>query len=698
MTGRFPIEDVSPVVSCGRYPAKAVLDEPVPVSARAYREGHDALGCNVVWLGPDGRARPFTRMRPGEPGQDRWHAVIRPDAVGEWVFAVEAFQDPYLTWQNAVTKKIAAGQGPQELANDLAEGVRVLTAAVELVPAADRKRVEAAVAALDDERLELPRRVAPALELAELLWEHPVRELVTTGDEHRLWVDRRRALFSAWYEFFPRSEGAIPATVDAPARSGTFATAVERLPGVAAMGFDVLYLPPIHPIGRVNRKGRNNSLTAGPDDVGSPWAIGAAEGGHDAIHPDLGTPEDFRDFVAAAAEQGLEVAMDLALQCAPDHPWVTEHPEWFTTRADGTIAYAENPPKKYQDIYPLNFDNDPAGIRAEVLRVVLHWVGEGIRIFRVDNPHTKPFDFWHWLIAEVKRVDPDVLFLAEAFTRPAIMHGLGKVGFTQSYTYFTWRTSAAEMRAYCEELVAAADYMRPNFWPNTPDILHESLQHGGPPMFKIRAVLAALLSPSWGMYAGYELFEHTARPGAEEYLDNEKYELRPRDWAGAQAQGRSLAPFVTVLNRVRRENPALHQLRNLVFHEIDNPSLLCWSKHDPDTGNTVVVVCSFDPRAVQWGNTTLDMPALGLDWHDRFTVRDELTGASYDWGQRNAVRLDPYLQPAHVLTVRRATPDAAGPAPAGGAPDLTVADVPDDLTGGTAPTAPAQKDDARWTS
>lgn len=525
-----------------------------------------------------------------------------------------------------------------------------------------------------------------------------MRELVTTGEEHRLWVDRPRALFSAWYEFFPRSEGAVAATVDAPARSGTFVTAVDRLPGVAAMGFDVLYLPPIHPIGRVNRKGPNNSLTAGPDDVGSPWAIGAAEGGHDAIHPDLGTPSDFRDFIAAAAEQGLEVAMDLALQCAPDHPWVTEHPEWFTTRADGSIAYAENPPKKYQDIYPLNFDNDPEGIRAEVLRVVLHWVGEGIRIFRVDNPHTKPFDFWHWLIAEVKKADPDVLFLAEAFTRPAIMHGLGKIGFTQSYTYFTWRTSAAEMRAYCAELIAAADYMRPNFWPNTPDILHESLQHGGPPMFKIRAVLAALLSPPGACTPATSLFEHVARPGAEEYLDNEKYELRPRDWAGAQAQGRSLAPFITTLNQVRRDNPALHQLRNLRFHDIDNPALLCWSKHDPDTGNRVIVVCSFDSHTVQWGNTTLDMPALGFDWHERFTVHDELTGTSYDWGQRNAVRLDPYLQPAHVLTVRRPAA-SAGPEPAvPAAPELTVEDVPADLSGGTAPTAPAAKDDARWTS
>jgi len=437
-----------------------------------------------------------------------------------------------------------------------------------------------------------------------------------------------------------------------PVRHGTFATARERLPGVARMGFDVLYLPPIHPIGRVNRKGRNNALVAEEDDVGSPWAIGSAEGGHDAIHPALGTLDDFRDFVAAARELGIEIAMDLALQCAPDHPWVTEHPEWFTTRADGTIAYAENPPKKYQDIYPLNFDNDPEGIRQEVRRVVLHWVAQGVKIFRVDNPHTKPVDFWHWLISSVKAVDPDVLFLAEAFTRPAMMNGLGRIGFSQSYTYFTWRTTAWEMREYCEQLVAAADHMRPNFWPNTPDILHETLQHGGPPMFKIRAVLASMLMPSWGIYAGYELFEHVARPGAEEYLDNEKYELRPRDWAGAEAAGRSLAGFLGRLNAIRRENPALHWLRNLRFHDIDNPALLCWSKRDPRSGNTVLVVCSFDSTGVQWGNTTLDMPALGLDWHERFVVTDQLTGATYDWGQRNAVRLDPFLEPAHILTVR----------------------------------------------
>jgi starch synthase (maltosyl-transferring) len=435
-------------------------------------------------------------------------------------------------------------------------------------------------------------------------------------------------------------------------RSGTFATAAERLPAVARMNFDVVYLPPIHPIGRVNRKGKNNTLVAADDDVGSPWAIGAEEGGHDAIHPDLGTLDDFRRFIKSAEAAGLEVAMDLALQAAPDHPWVKEHPEWFTTRADGMIAYAENPPKKYQDIYPLNFDNDPEGIRTEIRRIVLHWVSQGIKIFRVDNPHTKPVDFWHWLIGEVKKVDPDVLFLAEAFTRPAMMHGLGKIGFSQSYTYFTWRTNAAEMRQYCEELVASADHMRPNFWPNTPDILHETLQTGGPPMFKIRAVLASMLTPSWGMYSGYELFEHQPRPGAEEYLDNEKFQLRPRDFAAAERGGRSLAGYIGRLNRIRRDNPALHWLRNLRFHEIDNGALLVWSKRDPRADNTVLVVCSFDSHGTQWGNMTLDMPALGLDWHERMTVRDQITGATYDWGQHNAVRLDPFLEPAHILTMR----------------------------------------------
>ncbi|MBO0868246.1 MAG: alpha-1,4-glucan--maltose-1-phosphate maltosyltransferase [Micromonosporaceae bacterium] len=659
--GRIAVEDVRPSVDCGRYPARAVVGETVPVTARGYREGHAAMGCAVLWHGPAGASPHRTRMSPGEPGLDEWQASIRPDAVGEWSFAIEAFGDPYLSWRDAVLKKIDAGQGAEDLANGLAEGALLLDRAAALVPAADRVRVLEAAARLRDATRRLFARVTPALDLADLLWEHPVRDLVSTSDTYRIWVDRERALFSAWYEMFPRSELA------AGGSHGTFTSAARRLPAIAAMGFDVVYLPPIHPIGRVNRKGRNNALVAAQDDVGSPWAIGAAEGGHDAIHPQLGDADDFRGFIAAAARAGLEVALDLALQCAPDHPWVTGHPEWFTTRPDGQIAYAENPPKKYQDIYPLNFDNDPEGIRAEVLRVVLHWVEQGVRVFRVDNPHTKPLDFWHWLIWRVKRSHPDVLFLAEAFTRPAVMHGLAKVGFTQSYTYFTWRTSAAEMRAYCEQLLAAADYMRPNFWPNTPDILHETLQHGGPPMFKIRAVLAALLSPSWGIYSGYELYEHLARPGAEEYLDNEKYQLRPRDWAAAEAAGASLAPYLARLGAIRRANPALRWLRNLRFHDVDNDALLCWSKRDPDSANTVLVVCSFDPHEVHWGNTTLDMPALGLDWHERFTARDELTGAEYDWGQHNAVRLDPYVEPAHVFTVHR-----RGGAPPHGGPQWTT--------------------------
>ncbi|GIJ52385.1 alpha-1,4-glucan:maltose-1-phosphate maltosyltransferase [Virgisporangium aliadipatigenens] len=653
MVGRFPIEDVTPSVACGRYPAKAVVGELVPVSATSYREGHAALGCSVRWQGPDGVERPVVRMTAGEFGSDRWHATIRPDTEGRWIFAVEAFGDPYLTWWDAVTKKIDAGQGPEDLANDLAEGALVLEQAAALVPAGDRERVLAAAGSLKDKDLPLFERVSPALRLRDLLWEYPVREQVTRTTSYQLWVDRKKALFSAWYEFFPRSEGAEVKPDGSPLRHGTFVTAAERIPAVAAMGFDVLYLPPIHPIGKVNRKGPNNSVVAGPADVGSPWAIGSTEGGHDALHPELGSDEDFRAFVRKAEEHGLEVALDLALQCAPDHPWVQEHPEWFTIRPDGQIAYAENPPKKYQDIYPINFDRDPEGIRAEVLRVVRHWIARGIKIFRVDNPHTKPLNFWRWLIWQVKKTDPDVLFLAEAFTRPAMMAGLGKIGFTQSYTYFTWRTSAREMREYCEELVASVDYMRPNFWPNTPDILHESLQRGGPPMFKIRAVLASMLTPSWGLYAGYELFEHEPRPGVEEYLDNEKYQLRPRDWAGAEAAGRSLAPFLARLNRIRRENPALHWLRNLRFHDVDNPSLICFSKKDPDSPNTVLVVCSFDSLTAQWGNLTLDLPALGYEWHERFTVRDELTGAVYDWGQHNAVRLDPFTEPAHILTVHR---------------------------------------------
>ncbi len=418
------------------------------------------------------------------------------------------------------------------------------------------------------------------------------------------------------------------------------------------MGVTVVYLPPIHPIGRVHRKGRNNSVTAEPGDVGSPWAIGSIEGGHDAVHPDLGTIDDFDDFVTAARGHGLEVALDLALQCAPDHPWARAHRHWFTELPDGTIAYAENPPKKYQDIYPLNFDNDPQGLYHEVLRVVLHWIDHGVTIFRVDNPHTKPPDFWAWLISRVKAVDPDVLFLSEAFTRPARLYGLAKLGFTQSYSYFTWRTAKWELEQFGRQIAEHADYARPNLFVNTPDILHESLQVGGPGMFAIRAVLAATMGSSWGVYAGYELFENEpVHPGSEEYLDSEKYELRPRDFPGALAQGRSLEPFLARLNEIRRVHPALCQLRTIRFHHVDTDAILAYSKFDPITGDTVLVVVTLNPFAAEQGTIWLDMGALGMHPYDRFWVRDEVTGEEYQWGQANYVRLEPARAVAHILNM-----------------------------------------------
>jgi starch synthase (maltosyl-transferring) len=661
---RLGITDVAPVVSCGSFSTRAVVGEHLPITATVFREGHDAVGANVVLTPPAepgeraGRP-PLQRMVEFGPEPDRWAATVIPDREGLWTFQVEAWDDPLRTWRHDVEVKAEAGQGADELANDLESGARLLDEVAEAAPREHRAALTAAAVALRDDSLELTARLAPALApaLQQVLHDNPVRRLVTRSPRYELWVDRPRALYGSWYEFFPRSEGPV---VGGTPTHGTFAQAADRLPAIADMGFDVVYLPPIHPIGKVNRKGRNNTLVAHPDDVGSPWAIGSDEGGHDAVHPQLGTLEDFRAFVDRTRELGMEVALDLALQAAPDHPWVTSHPEWFTTKPDGTIAYAENPPKKYQDIYPLNFDNDPDGLYAEVLRVVRHWMDAGVRIFRVDNPHTKPLNFWYWLIWEIKKTDPDVLFLAEAFTRPAMMHQLARLGFTQSYTYFTWRTQRQELEEYGRQLVASSHYMRPNFFVNTPDILHESLQIGGPPMFKIRAALASMLSPTWGVYSGFEVFEHVSvRPGSEEYLDTEKFQLRPRDWAAAEHSGRSLAPYLRRLNGIRRAHPALQQLRTLRFHAVDNPNLLCFTKTDPGSDDAVLVVVSLDSWNTQIGTTSLDLPALGLDWSDRFAVTDEITGATYDWGQFNYVELDPHREPAHVFTVHRALP--AGP-------------------------------------
>jgi starch synthase (maltosyl-transferring) len=478
------------------------------------------------------------------------------------------------------------------------------------------------------------------------------RTVYGSTEKYPIRADRERALVGSWYEFFPRSEGAIKNT-DGTITSGTFITATKRLPAVAAMGFDVLYLPPIHPIGVAYRKGPNNSLTAGPNDPGVPWAIGNSDGGHDGINPALGTMKDFENFVAAAKKAGLEIALDLALQTSPDHPWVKSNPQWFNKRADGTIAYAENPPKKYQDIYPINFDDDYEGIRDEVLRIIRLWVSKGVKIFRVDNPHTKPVHFWQDLLDIVRRESPEVIFLAEAFTAPAMMHALGKAGFHQSYTYFTWRTSKSELTDYGREVAQQTSaFFRPNFWVNTPDINPLHLQSGNPAMFALRAVLASTLTPSWGMYAGYEIYEHRPfKEGGEEYLDSEKYEIKVRDWDGATKKGLTLAPFITQLNAIRKANPALQQLRNLVFHNTESEAIIAYSKREGK--NLILVVVNLDPSFAQGTIVHWDMNALGLE--GSFAVKDLLDGKSFDWSEHQFVQLDPTRpvgKVAHICQVK----------------------------------------------
>ena len=478
------------------------------------------------------------------------------------------------------------------------------------------------------------------------------RTVYGSTEKYPIRADRERALVGAWYEFFPRSEGAVK-NADGTINSGTFVSAAKRLPAVAAMGFDVLYLPPIHPIGVAHRKGPNNSLTAGPNDPGVPWAIGNADGGHDAINPALGTMKDFENFVAAAKKTGLEIALDLALQTSPDHPWVKSNPQWFNKRADGTIAYAENPPKKYQDIYPINFDDDYEGIRDEVLRIIRLWVSKGVKIFRVDNPHTKPVHFWQDLLDIVHRESPEVIFLAEAFTAPAMMHALGKAGFHQSYTYFTWRTSKSELTDYGREVAQQTSaFFRPNFWVNTPDINPFHLQSGNPAMFALRAVLASTLTPSWGMYAGYEIYEHRPfKEGGEEYLDSEKYEIKVRDWDGATKKGLTLAPFITQLNAIRKANPALQQLRNLVFHNTESEAIIAYSKREGK--NLILVVVNLDPSFAQGTIVHWDMNALGLE--GTFAVKDLLDGKSFDWSEHQFIQLDPTRpvgKVAHICQVK----------------------------------------------
>jgi starch synthase (maltosyl-transferring) len=635
-----------------------------------FREGHEMLGAAVVLTDPEGGESALLPMHELAPGTDRYGAEVLASRDGRWEFRVEAWGDPLAHWQHDAAIKVPIGQDVELM---LTEGALLLERAADQIktpksmPPEAAKDARVARKALTAAARKLTVTDAPPLarlaaatspQVSAALAAFPLRELLTTSRQYPLIVHRQRALYGAWYEFFPRSEGAeVDPTRRRRPKSGTLGTAAARLDAVADMGFDVVYLPPVHPIGRTNRKGRNNTLYPGPDDPGSPWAIGSPDGGHDAIHPDLGTIEDFDAFVGRATQLGLEVALDFALNASPDHPWVTKHPEWFTTRADGSIAYAENPPKKYQDIYPLNFDNDPEGIYAEVNRIVRYWMDHGVRIFRVDNPHTKPVALWQRLLADIASTDPDVIFLAEAFTRPAMMHALARIGFHQSYTYFTWRNTAAELTEYVRELAGeAAAYMRPNFFVNTPDILCGYLQHAGPAAFRVRAVLAAMLAPSWGVYSGYELGENIPLvPGSEEYLDSEKYAYRPRDWDGAAELGITIAPFLARLNQIRRAHPALHWLRNIRFHVSDQPDILCFSKRtsaqQASHADTILVVVNLDANQPREATVWLDGDALGVDLAAGFTVTDELSGESYRWGQGNYVRLDPSVTPAHIFTV-----------------------------------------------
>ncbi len=653
MITRIPITEISPAVNFGGelVPVKAVAGEVIAVTATIFREGHDALGAHTLLFDDKGKEIARTPMREIWRGGDRFEGTITIPTRGEFKYAIEAFDDPFATWEHDSEIKIAA-----DIDTELCCTIGKLIFEEKLnEDASAKKLLSPAIKALTDTSLAPANRFSQATttEIRAYFAANPLRRLVSRSELIPVRADRDRALVGAWYEFFPRSEGAI---IDAHGRitSGNFATAAKRIPAVAAMGFDVLYLPPIHPIGTAHRKGRNNTLTPSDTDPGVPWAIGNADGGHDAVNPALGTMADFETFVSIAKKNNLEIALDLALQASPDHPWVKSNPEWFTTRPDGTIAYAENPPKKYQDIYPINFDNDYSGILAEVLRIIRLWVSKGVTIFRVDNPHTKPVHFWQEVMDVTHKESPDVVFLAEAFTKPAMMHALGKAGFHQSYTYFTWRTSKAELMEYGREVSQETNaFFRPNFWVNTPDILPFHLQSGNPAMFALRAVLAATLTPSCGMYAGYELYEHRRfKEGGEEYLDSEKYEIKVRDWDGAAKKGITLAPFITQLNQIRRAHPALLQLRNLRFHHTDSDSIIAYSKRTGD--DLILVVVNLDPTYAQETTVNWDMKALGIATHS-LEVKDLLDNQSFTWSPDTFIRLDPARptgKVAHICQVR----------------------------------------------
>jgi starch synthase (maltosyl-transferring) len=642
---RVVIERVAPEIDCGRFPIKRVVGERVVVEADVFADGHDQLACQILYW-QDEKKLKTTPMRP--LGNDRWRSEFSAEALGRYYYTVEGWIDRFETWRVDLLKRVAASQ---DVRVELLLGTDLIAEAAAQATGEDAVFLRQWAIRLREAK-DKPEGAAVALEegLLELIRRYPVKHFASRyGKQLMAMVDREKARFSTWYEVFPRS------CAREAGRHGTLRDCELWLPYIASMGFDVVYLPPIHPIGRASRKGKNNSLNPQPTDPGSPWAIGSAEGGHKSIHPNLGTLADFKHFVSAAEKQALEVAIDIAFQCAPDHPYVREHPEWFRKRPDGTIQYAENPPKKYRDIYPLDFESAEWRALWEELKSVFdYWIGQGVRIFRVDNPHTKPFPFWEWAIGEIKERHPEVLFLAEAFTKPAVMQRLSKLGFSQSYTYFTWRNTKQEITEYFSELVETElrEYFRPSLWPNTPDILPGFLQVGKRPAFMVRLLLAATLGASYGIYGpAFELGESTPlQPGSEEYLDSEKYELKHRNLLSAG----SLRDFIARINQIRKEHLALQGNRSLRFHETDNPQLICYSKTSDDLSDRIVVIVNLDCDRAQTGWVDLDLNSLGLDADQTFQVHDLLGQGEYLWhGSRNYVALTPESLPAHILHVRR---------------------------------------------
>jgi starch synthase (maltosyl-transferring) len=648
---RVIIESVSPEVDSSRFPAKTAAGDTVHVEADIYADGHDALAACILYRRETEKEWRETPMR--HLVNDRWAGTFTTAETGNYVFTITAWIDRFRSWRQDLKKRRDAGQ--EDLDIDLITGARLIVEASHRAGNSDRRKLVGYAGKLESDRVSLDKRVELALsrEVNSLMAKYDDRPYaVTYPEELAVLAEREKAVYGAWYEMFPRSASPVPG------KHGTFRDCEARLPYIAGMGFDVLYLPPIHPVGRTNRKGKNNAITCRPGDPGTPWAIGSEEGGHKAVNPQLGTLADFKHLMAEAKKHGIEIALDIAFQCSPDHPYAREHPEWFLRRPDGTVQYAENPPKKYQDIYPLDFETDNwRELWEELKSIFVYWAGQGVRIFRVDNPHTKPFQFWEWLIAGVKKDYPDAIFLSEAFTRPKVMYRLARLGFTQSYTYFTWRNHKGDITDYLRELTQTTvkDFFRPNFWPNTPDILHEYLQTGGRPAFIVRLVLASMLSASYGIYGpAFELMERTPRePGSEEYLNSEKYEIK--NWETDRED--SLRGIIARVNQIRRENPALHRNRNLWFNTTDNEHLICFSKHTDDLANIILVVVNLDPHITRYGTVNVPLQSWGFDTGKPYRVHDLLNDKTYQWrGEWNYVELHPEECPAHIFRLLDVTP------------------------------------------